>query len=107
MEALKGLFKDTEDPAERFRRLSALLDGWPDVHSAVRRLRQQVGEQLYNDGNGLTYGAIGDLISVTESRARHIVKGITNPSRQKRKAEEEEARRAERERRGMGDGSAE
>ncbi|MCX4458517.1 hypothetical protein OOK58_42145 [Streptomyces sp. NBC_01728] len=107
MQAIEGLFKGTEEPAERFKRLSELLDGWPDLHSGVRLLRQQVGEQLYDNGNGLTYGAIGDLIGVTESRARHIVKGITNPSRQKRKAEEEEARRAERERRGKGDGGVE
>ncbi|WP_152886116.1 hypothetical protein [Streptomyces adustus] len=104
MDALEGLFKNTEDPAERFKRLSELLEGWPDLHQGVRLLRQQAGEQLYKGGQGMTYGAIGDLIGVTESRARHIVKGITNPSRQKRKAEEEEAKRAERERRAGTDG---
>jgi hypothetical protein len=87
MQAIEGLFKDTDDPEERFKKLSALLDGWPDLHSGVRLLRQRVGEQLHANGEGMTYGAIGDLIGVTESRARHIVKGITNPSRQKKQAE--------------------
>ncbi|MFJ9760821.1 hypothetical protein [Streptomyces sp. NPDC101149] len=102
MRALEGLFDDTEDPVERFRRLSDLLDDWPDLHQGVRRMRQQVGEQLYANGKGLTYDAIGKLIGVTESRARHIVKGITNPSRQKRQREKE----AERTKRDEDDGEA-
>lgn len=92
MQAIEGLFSETEDPVERFRRLSELLDDWPDLHHGVRLMRQKTGEQLYADGKGMTYGAIGGLIGVTESRARHIVKGITNPSRQKRKEEEARAR---------------
>ncbi|MFE3033051.1 hypothetical protein ACFXKY_15575 [Streptomyces canus] len=94
MQAIEGLFSDTEDPVERFRRLSALLDDWPDLHHGVRLMRQAAGEQLYAGGKGMTYASIGGLINVTESRARHIVKGITNPSRQKRK--EEQARGQER-----------
>jgi hypothetical protein len=99
MRALEALFDETEDPTERFKRLSLLLDDWPDLHHGVRLMRQQTGEQLYENA-GMTYEAIGALIGVTESRARHIVKGITNPSRQKRKAEKEAAERAQLEGRG-------
>ena len=92
MRALEALFDDAEDTTERFKRLSLLLDEWPELHHGVRLMRQSTGEQLYSD-EGMTYEAIGNLIGVTESRARHIVKGITNPSRQKRKAEKEAAER--------------
>ncbi|WP_199570578.1 hypothetical protein [Streptomyces murinus] len=98
VEAIKSLFAQTEDPAERFKRLTELLGGWPDLHQQVRAMRQEVGDELR--AGGMTYGEIGDLIDVTESRARHIVKGITNPSRQKRKAEQV---RAEQERQEGGD----
>jgi hypothetical protein len=103
VKAITSLFPDTEDPADRFKRLSVLLKAWPDVHKAVRQLRQDTGAELYADGGGLTYDEIGKLIGITESRARHIVLGITNPSREKRKREQKEAAdRAERE--GQGDG---
>lgn len=100
VQAIQSLFEQTDDPAERFKRLTALLTGWPDLHREVRAMRQKVGEELYDGGNGLNYEAIGQLIDVTESRARHIVLGITNPSRTKRKKEEKE--RAEREAGGAG-----
>jgi DNA-directed RNA polymerase sigma subunit (sigma70/sigma32) len=90
VEAIKALFPRTEDAADRFKRLTALLNGWPDVHRQVRAMRQETGAQLYSGGKGLTYDEIGKLINVTESRARHIVLGITNPSREKRKREERE-----------------
>ena len=100
VQAIQSLFDETDDPAERFKRLTALLKGWPDLHKEVRAMRQKVGEELYAGGEGLNYEAIGALIDVTESRARHIVLGITNPSRTKRK---EEKARAEREAAGGGD----
>lgn len=89
VEAIEALFPD-EDPTDRFKRLTALLKGWPDVHKRVRAMRQATGQHLYasgNDGAGMTYDEIGQLIGATESRARHIVLGITNPSRQKRQRE--------------------
>ncbi|MFF4179660.1 hypothetical protein [Streptomyces sp. NPDC001750] len=102
VEQIKALFAQTEDPVERFKRLSALLDGWPDLHKTVRIMRQDVGGELYAGGEGMNYKAIGELIGVTESRARHIVRGITNPSRQKR--QEEQRAKGEREGSGTGGG---
>lgn len=93
VQAIQSLFDQTDDPAERFKRLTALLKGWPDLHKQVRAMRQEAGQELYDNGNGLKYDAIGQLIDVTESRARHIVLGITNPSRTKRKEEKERAER--------------
>ncbi len=103
VEQIEGLFAHTEDPVERFKRLSALLDGWPAFHKAVRIMRQNVGGELYAEGEGMNYKAIGELIGVTESRARHIVLGITNPSRQKR--QEEQRARGERDGSGNDGGS--
>jgi hypothetical protein len=82
LDAITLLGSQPEDPAERFKRLSVLLKDWPDLHKAVRSLRQDVANELY-DG-GMTYDAMGKLIGVTESRARHIAKGITHPSKQKK-----------------------
>lgn len=82
LDAITLLGPQPEDPAERFKRLSVLLKDWPDLHKAVRALRQDIANELY-DG-GMTYDAMGKLIGVTESRARHITKGITHPSRQKK-----------------------
>lgn len=73
---------EDEDATERFKRLSVLLKDWPKLHGAVRALRQDVANELH-DG-GMSYDAMGKLIGVTESRARHIAKGITHPSRQKK-----------------------
>lgn len=94
VQAIEALFPD-EDPAERFRRLTALLKGWPEVHKRVRAMRQATGQHLYvsgNGGTGMTYDEIGQLIGATESRARHIVLGITNPSRQKRQRDQREGK---------------
>lgn len=85
LDAIAMSGSEQEDPVERFKRLSALLAKWPELHKEVRSLRQDVANELY-DG-GMTYDAMGQLIGVTESRARHITKGIVNPSREKKKRE--------------------
>lgn len=69
------------DPAERAKRLTLLLNRWPNLHKEVRSLRQDAVNELH-DG-GMSYDDIGKLINVSLSRARHIAKGITNPSKQK------------------------
>lgn len=86
VQAIRSLISD-EDPVVRFKRLTALLAGWPDLTTQVRAMRQEAGEELYRGDRKLTFAQIGQLIGVTESRARHIVMGITNPSRQKRRAQ--------------------
>lgn len=83
-QAIADLFA-TDDPREKFIRLSRLLNNWPDLHREVRGMRQETADGLYEQ-EGMTYGEIGDLIGITESRARHIVKGIVRPSREKAKA---------------------
>ncbi|MFE0765415.1 hypothetical protein [Streptomyces smyrnaeus] len=84
--AIAALFEE-DTPEEQFIRLSRLLNVWPEVHREVRRLRQDVANELHD--SGMTYDAIGGLIDVTESRARHIAKGIVSPSREKSKADRE------------------
>lgn len=75
---------DGEDRERQFILLSDLLREWPAFHREVRLLRQQVGDDLRTK-DGKTFAEIGELIHVTESRARHIVKGIVSPSREKEK----------------------
>jgi DNA-directed RNA polymerase specialized sigma24 family protein len=79
----------TGDPAERLKRLTALLKRWPGLHQEVRAMRQQAANELH-DG-GLSYEEIGKLIDVSLSRARHIAKGITNPVKQKAKEQQRDA----------------
>jgi len=71
----------TGDAAERLKRLTDLLNRWPDLHQEVRAMRQQAATELH-DG-GLSYEEIGKIIGVSLSRARHIAKGITNPAKQR------------------------
>lgn len=72
------------DPAERAKRLTELLNRWPDLHKEVRAMRQQAVSELRSE-NHMTYKEIGVLLGVSLSRARHIAEGITNPVKQKAK----------------------
>ncbi|MFF2612314.1 hypothetical protein [Kitasatospora sp. NPDC058046] len=85
-DAIAGLFAE-DTPEQRFVRLTALLQGWRPLHEAVREMRQEAGAALYDGGSGMTYKDIGGLISVTESRARQIAKGIVRSDQDRAKAE--------------------
>lgn len=77
------------DAVERLKRLTKVLNQWPELHRQVRAMRQEAAKELHDDG--MPYDAIGKLIDVTESRARHIVKGITNPAKQKATVKKDDA----------------
>jgi DNA-directed RNA polymerase specialized sigma24 family protein len=84
-----GALGQSGDAAERLKRLTDLLEQWPSLHKEVRIMRQKAANELHDDG--LSYEEIGKLINVSLSRARHIAKGITNPSKQRDKEKRAEA----------------
>lgn len=67
----------TGSAEERARRLTALLDMWPDAHKQVREARQRAVAELYDGGNGLTYREIGELLGISFGRVRQIIAGDT------------------------------
>ncbi|WP_406337350.1 sigma factor-like helix-turn-helix DNA-binding protein [Streptomyces sp. NBC_00649] len=71
---------------ERARRLTELLDGWPDTHAKVREMRQQAVAELYDDGKGLSLRQIGARLDISFGRVRQILAGETAGPR-KRKQE--------------------
>lgn len=78
---------DTGDAEDRARRLTELLDKWPDTHKRVREMRQQALSELYADGNGLTYKEIGALLDISFGRVRQIIAGETAGPAKRKKAE--------------------
>lgn len=79
---------DTGDAEDRARRLTELLDKWPDTHKRVREMRQQALAELYDDGNGLTYKQIGALLDISFGRVRQILAGETAGQAKRKRAEE-------------------
>ena len=70
------------DAADRARRLTELLDEWPDTHAKVRELRQQAVAELHQ--SGMSYRKIGELLNISFGRVRQIIEGVTNPRTQKK-----------------------
>lgn len=78
---------DTGDPEGRARRLTELLDKWPDTHKRVREMRQQALAELYDGGKGLTYKEIGGMLGISFGRVRQIIAGETAGPAKRKKGE--------------------
>ncbi|MGW6391154.1 hypothetical protein ACWFR1_11755 [Streptomyces sp. NPDC055103] len=61
--------------AERAKRLSQLLDEWPDAHSRVRAARQAAMKEMQDDGMSLR--AISAETGISFGRVREIIAGVT------------------------------
>lgn len=76
---------DTGEPQDRARRLTELLDQWPDTHKRVREMRQQALAELHNGGNGMSYREIGEMLGISFGRVRQIIAGETaGPAKRKK-----------------------
>jgi DNA-directed RNA polymerase specialized sigma24 family protein len=82
---------DTGDAQDRARRLTELLERWPDAHKRVREMRQQALAELYDNGEGLTYREIGELLNISFGRVRQILAGETAGPAKRKRAEEKPA----------------
>ena len=65
------------DATERAQKLTGLLDEWSKRHARIRELRQEAVQEMH--ASGMSYRAIGTVLGISFSRARHIAQGITNP----------------------------
>ncbi|WP_432124039.1 helix-turn-helix domain-containing protein [Streptomyces sp. C10-9-1] len=75
------------DAEDRARRLTALLDEWPDAHARVRSMRQQAVKELHAEG--MSYRKIGELLGVSFGRVRQIIDGETAGAKKRKAAEED------------------
>ena len=70
---------------DRARRLTALLDQWPDTHARVRAARQRAVKELH-DG-GMSYRKIAGMLGVSFGRVRQIIDGESAGPAKRKKAE--------------------
>lgn len=75
LDAISALGAANEPPAERAKRLTELLEEWPDTHSRVRAMRQEALKEL-QDG-GLSLRAISAETGISFGRVREIIQGVT------------------------------
>ncbi|WP_370063688.1 hypothetical protein [Streptacidiphilus sp. MAP5-3] len=81
LDAINALGKQG-DATDRARRLTQLLDEWPDKHAEVREMRQRAVAEMH--ASGLSYRKIGELLGISFGRVKQIIDGVTNPRSQKR-----------------------
>lgn len=82
LEAINELGSPDVPAAVRAKRLTELLEKWPDAHSKVREMRQVAMQEMQDDGMSLR--AIAAETGVSFGRVREIIGGITKrPSRKK------------------------
>ncbi|MFI6639968.1 sigma factor-like helix-turn-helix DNA-binding protein [Streptomyces sp. NPDC050504] len=76
------------DAADRARRLTELLDDWPDTHAKVRGMRQEAVKEMHESGMSLR--KIGEELGVSFGRVRQIIAGETAGQAKRKAAAETE-----------------
>lgn len=75
LEMIEALGSPDVPPAVRAKRLTELLEEWPDAHSRVRAMRQDAMKEMQDDGKSLR--VISAETGVSFGRVREIIDGIT------------------------------
>lgn len=75
LDAIDALGTEDEPPAVRARRLTELLEKWPEAHTRVRQMRQAALQEMKDDGMSLR--AISAETNISFGRVREIIQGIT------------------------------
>ncbi|MFE4329672.1 hypothetical protein ACFRQM_09470 [Streptomyces sp. NPDC056831] len=75
LDAIDALGAGELPAAERARRLTQLLDEWPNTHSRVRAMRQAAMQEMQDDG--LSLRKISAETGVSFGRVREIIQGVT------------------------------
>jgi hypothetical protein len=89
LDAIKA-FEAIEDPAERTRVVSEALRRWPDLHSELRRIREN-SVRVLRDDRRKTWPEIAAIIGdVTPERAQQIGKGLSGAQRKKQAPKKQE-----------------
>jgi DNA-binding NarL/FixJ family response regulator len=79
--ALEGI----DDRLRRAQALGEMLAEWPDHHSRLREMRQEIVLEMHAEG--MTYREIGEQLGMHYTRAQQIAKGQRGEkNRPKRKA---------------------
>ncbi|MFF4388547.1 hypothetical protein ACFY0G_17470 [Streptomyces sp. NPDC001552] len=84
LDAIDTLSAADVPAAVRAKRLTELLDAWPDAHSRVRAARQAAMKEMQDDGKSLR--KISAETGVSFGRVREIIAGVTKRT----KAQEEQ-----------------
>ncbi len=85
LDSIDTLGAADQPAAERVKRLTELLEQWPDVHSKVRAMRQAALQEMQDDGKSLR--KISAETGISFGRVREIIAGVTK--RPKAKADTE------------------
>ncbi|MEW2631619.1 hypothetical protein AB0903_08160 [Streptomyces sp. NPDC048389] len=88
LDAIRALGADDQPPAERARRLTQLLDAWPDAHSRVRAMRQKAMQDMQDDGMSLR--KISAETGISFGRVREIIQGVTKRPKAEKPQESQE-----------------
>lgn len=78
-----------EDPVDRFKRASKLLEAWPDQQSRISDMRREVVLSLRRDK--VSYRKIAALLGMSLVRIQQIEKGLSaGPNKAKKKTADDE-----------------
>ncbi|MFE9127747.1 hypothetical protein ACFYOF_20455 [Streptomyces sp. NPDC007148] len=89
LDAINGLGSADVPAAERAKRLTQLLDEWPEAHSRVRAMRQAAMQEMQDDG--LSLRAISAQTGISFGRVREIIQGVTKRAKAAKKAADKPA----------------
>ena len=84
LDAIDALGAEDDPPAVRAKRLTELLEKWPETHARVRQMRQAALKEMQDDGMSLR--AISAETNISFGRVREIIQGVTKRDKSGRQA---------------------